>query len=196
MLLDNQKCETGHTQIRSRSQNSPLTLTTVAALRVLIGCGADVHRDRSGDKMGGFFISWRMGVSACIASMCVGCASNGLSGTMGSWQGSHIDDVRLAWGQPDTCVTDGEQRVCAWSTPAVNSFVGGRAQCVRSLAVGPDGIVTGWCWRGDHCADTASAVMANARFERPDALTAESASPGQELAATGPAVQFEQARSQ
>lgn len=137
--------------------------------------------------MGGFFIAWRTAVWLTIASVCVGCASQRLGGTMESWQGSHVDDVTLAWGQPDTCATTGDQRVCAWYTPSASSLVGGRAQCVRSLAIDPDGIITGWRWRGDRCADTANVVMAKARFKRPDALTAESALPGIELAATGPA---------
>lgn len=87
-----------------------------------------------------------------------------LGQTMGSWQGSHIDDVTLAWGQPTACDTIFDRRICSWHAQA----------CVRTVEVDPDGVVIGWRWRGDYCHATADRFMARAQFERPGALTAES----------------------
>lgn len=105
----------------------------------------------------------------------VGCSSQqDLGHTMGSWEGSHIDEVRVAWGQPNTCETIDGRRICAWHDMVSGFSLSTARTCVRSLEVDPDGYVTGWRWRGDYCYATAERVMARAQSERPDALAADS----------------------
>ena len=111
-----------------------------------------------------------------------------LGQTMGSWQGSHIDDVTLAWGQPTTCDTIFDRRICSWHDRVGGISPSTAQACVRTVEVDPDGVVIGWRWRGDYCHATADRFMARAQFERPGALTAESLDAGNpDVAAIEPA---------
>jgi len=102
-----------------------------------------------------------------------GCSQGDLGHTMGSWQGSHVDDVMLAWGQPVNCGSFDGRRICSWQDTSVGMTATRTTSCERSLEIDPDGYVTGWRWRGDYCHATADRVMARAEFRRPDALAAE-----------------------
>ena len=103
-----------------------------------------------------------------------GCSSHGeLGGTMSSWQGSHVDDVKLAWGQPTACETYDGRRICSWHDQSRRLSSSLTESCERSLEIDADGYVIGWRWRGDYCYATADQVMAQAQYQRPDALAAE-----------------------
>jgi hypothetical protein len=43
--------------------------------------------------------------------LCAGCTGNTLSENIASWQGSHIDEVASAWGDPNECEIEDGQRV-------------------------------------------------------------------------------------
>jgi len=123
------------------------------------------------------------------AAVLVGCNATGnLGTTMGSWQGSNFGDVTAAWGEPDTCDTIDGRRICSWYD-MVSGFSLSTAQtCVRSMEIAPDGEVTGWRWRGDSCADSASRILARTQVERPNALAVEADEADDvEVAATQPA---------
>ena len=102
------------------------------------------------------------------------CTSSELGQTMGSWQGSHFDEVTGAWGKPNSCETTDGRRICAWHDVVSGFSLSATRTCVRSLEIDPDGYVIGWRWRGDYCYETAERVMARAQYERPDALAAQS----------------------
>lgn len=119
--------------------------------------------------------------------LAAGCSTRELGHTMSSWQGSHIDEVSSAWGQPNACETMDGRRICSWHDVVSGFSLSTARTCVRSLEIDPDGVVTGWRWRGDYCYATADRVMARAQFERPDALAPESREV--EVAVTRPAEQ-------
>lgn len=121
--------------------------------------------------------------------LAAGCSSTGeLGHTMNSWQGSHVDEVSAAWGEPHTCETVEGRRICSWYDMVSGFSLSTARTCARSLEIDTDGIVTGWRWRGDYCYAAADRVMARAQFERPDALAAESPESGEvEVAVTEPA---------
>ena len=95
---------------------------------------------------------------------CAGCATNQLNANLASWQGSHIDEVASAWGDPNGCGVSDGQTICTWSDeadgraagePPVPGMAGdqllARPACMRMLAVDQSGYVTGWRWRGNRC---------------------------------------------
>lgn len=102
------------------------------------------------------------------------CTTTDLGHTMGSWQGSHFDEVTGAWGAPNTCETIDGRRICAWHDMVSGFSLSTTRTCIRSLEIDPEGYVIGWRWRGDYCYETAERVMARAQYERPDALAAQS----------------------
>ena len=116
----------------------------------------------------------RWACCSVVLAIASGCSTGELGHTMGSWQGSHVDEVLLAWGQPDACETQDGRRICAWYDVASGYSLSNAHTCTRSLEFDADGYVTGWRWRGDYCSTTADSVLARAQFERPDALAAES----------------------
>jgi len=102
------------------------------------------------------------------------CTTTDLGHTMGSWQGSHFDEVTGAWGAPNTCESIDGRQICAWHDMVSGFSLSAPRTCVRSLEMDPEGYVIGWRWRGDYCYETAERVMARAQYERPDALAAQS----------------------
>jgi hypothetical protein len=97
-------------------------------------------------------------------SLCGGCASSGINANLASWQGSHIDEVSSAWGEPRECIESGEQTVCAWGgridpEPAVQALQP-RPACLKVLAVDNSGHITGWGWRGNRCPDSSTLARA------------------------------------
>jgi hypothetical protein len=104
-----------------------------------------------------------------IAMLCGGCASASLSEDIASWQGSHIDDVEVAWGAPNECSMEQGQKVCTWNdelpvsedSPQISEeALLPRPSCIRMLAVDSSGYVTGWRWRGARCQGAISVVRA------------------------------------
>lgn len=89
-----------------------------------------------------------------------GCAGNGLNANLASWQGSHIDEVKSAWGAPDECADQQGRRICTWSDRADPEITGyvlqPRPSCLKMLAIDESGYITGWRWRGSRCPDTAT----------------------------------------
>lgn len=121
----------------------------------------------------------RWAVGGILAAAMGGCFSTGeLGQTMSSWQGSHIDEVGVAWGAPDACETIEGRRICSWYDIASGYSLSRGRSCVRSLEIDPDGYVTGWRWRGDQCHTTADRVVTRASAERPAALAPESRGAG------------------
>ena len=124
-----------------------------------------------------------------------GCSHGELGNKMGSWQGSHVDDVKQAWGQPTACETFDGRRICSWHDRSASLSSISTESCERSLEIDADGYVTGWRWRGDNCYATADRVMAQAEFRRPDALTAEMSS-GEETGVASTAAETDDSAAQ
>ena len=129
-----------------------------------------MEADMSGTKSSSVRFSF---ITAAI--LCAGCAANTLSDNIASWQGSHIDEVKAAWGAPSECGVEGNQTVCTWTDwvavksdalvletrpEMAGSALLPRPACIRTLAVDSSGYVTGWRWRGTRCPD--SIVVARA----------------------------------
>ncbi len=113
-----------------------------------------------------------------LSFLAFGCANDHMGARLASWQGSHFNEVAVAWGPPDACSIDANyadtsQRICEWQQRSVEG-----AACTTLLAFDTDDKVTGWRWRGDQCQLTATAVAANTFRERPDALSVDDANPG------------------
>ena len=98
--------------------------------------------------------------ASILFSMLVGCSSGELGHTMGSWQGSQLDEVTLAWGSPDRCEEIDGRRVCSWYDDSTGFSATSTRACERTLEIDADGYITGWRWRGDDCFMTAEAVLA------------------------------------
>ena len=99
-------------------------------------------------------------LASVLASVALlgGCASSvTLSQQMAAWQNGDIDSALQTWGEPDDRMPDGDETIFIWRDRAMPpiAFSAEPAAlpvvCVRMLAVGPDGTVTGWRWRGDAC---------------------------------------------
>jgi hypothetical protein len=104
-----------------------------------------------------------------FAILCGGCTATSLSEDIASWQGSHIDEVKTAWGAPNECKLSQGQTVCTWTdeipadadSPAITGeALLPRPTCIRMLAVDSSGYVTGWRWRGTRCQGAISVARA------------------------------------
>ena len=83
-----------------------------------------------------------------------GCAGQDvLSVEMAGFEHDRVDTAIDAWGDPEERVAVGDGELLTWRDRAGDAYSGGTAPvvCVRMLAVGPDGTITGWRWRGDGC---------------------------------------------
>jgi len=132
-------------------------------------------------------------IGFCILS--AGCANDQLGSRLASWQGSHFNDVAVAWGAPDECSLDQPGRLCEWHVPAAivvtKSPVIGVGSCTTMLAFDDAGYVIGWRWRGDRCQRIAATVAVNTTPERP---AADSIRRGDELTGVAGAESFDDTR--
>jgi len=132
----------------------------------MTGKGIDMKRE-PGKK------AWLPAIAALL--LLAGCSHGELGGTMSSWQGSHVDDVKMAWGPPTACDTYDGRNICSWHDKSSSLSTILSESCERQLEMDAEGYVIGWRWRGDYCYATADQVMARAQYRRPDALAAEMA---------------------
>ena len=126
------------------------------------------------------------------------CSTKSISAKMASWQGSHIDEISSAWGSPDECFNRDGRQLCHWSESDLthSSAAAPRTICLRTVEIDETGLITGWKWRGDRCADSASAVLARTSPIRPGIIAENDASETVELAVIEPAEQSAISRTQ
>ncbi len=93
------------------------------------------------------------------------CATDGsLSQQMAAFEGQPIGVATAAWGAPQTETEVGDQTVRIWRDFTVGTAGTPELLCERMLAVGADGVVTGWRWRGDACPALGARTAAVARL--------------------------------
>ena len=107
---------------------------------------------------------------ACLAVL-TGCATgNSLSRQMADWQTQDVSVALDNWGVPDTQEAIGDQVLMTWYDRAPQPFgladetIAPAVICTRMLAVDAEGLITGWRWRGDRCAQVAPALRQAAIF--------------------------------
>lgn len=114
-----------------------------------------------------------------LCALVFGCVNDQMGSRLASWQGSHFNEVAVAWGPPEECSADASQRICEWhirpTAVSATPLPAGPRSCTTMLAFDARGYVTGWRWRGDRCQQTATVVAANLTRERPDALSLDPA---------------------